>query len=107
MALVTGEELLEHLGGTGDLARADRIAAAVSGALEELLDSEGTGDPTPAPVAEAALLAAADVWRASESPGGQYQLDAYQYAPQQITSVLLLRYRTLWGPWADVASFVG
>jgi hypothetical protein len=103
----TGPELEGHLGGTLPAGLADRLCAVASAAVAPSVTVDP--DTGPAPGAWlAALLIAADLYRASSSiEGGSYALDGSITFPTNVTSNLVRRYAALLAPTPAPTGMVG
>jgi hypothetical protein len=65
------------------------------------------GDPVPEGVRRVTLMVAAEILKAGQAPGGEYQLDAYAVVPATVTSNLVRKYQALLAPWANLGGMVG
>jgi hypothetical protein len=109
----TGDELAAHIGGAVSLDVATSCAYAASAAVWPVVADPGWDPdavppvPVPEGVHRASLLIGAEIYKAGNSPGGEYQLDAYGSVPAFVTSNLVRKYGAMLAPWARVAAMVG
>ena len=90
-----------------DVALYERVADAASELLiPYLADREGGYDQV-APVREAALAIAVDLWQHRVAPGGQMQAADFTPGPYRLGRSMLGKVSGLLGPWLDVDGMVG
>lgn len=85
----------------------ERIADAADEVLTPYLAGEPADLATVAPVREAALAIAVDLWSHRLAPGGQMQAADWTPGPWRLGRSLLSRVTGLLGPYLDADAMVG
>lgn len=82
-------------------------AAVADQLIRPYVTAEGLADPLPAPVTEAAVHLAIDVWQARTAAGGQSVGIDGNPGPYRMGRSVLDRVTGLLGPWLDQRSELG
>ena len=108
MALVTVDELKTALG-VGDLYTEDMLQRYCDTAIEliEGLVTAASFSAEPAPMREAALATAVDVFQSTKAPGGTPAGVDFQPAPFRMGRSLLSKVGGLLAPYMDVDGMIG
>lgn len=108
MALLTSVELKQTLG-VGDLypdEYVDQVVAAAIALVSSYVTAEAVTDE-PAPVCEATLALAVDIWQSRVSPGGQMSGPDFTPAPFRMGRNLMQKVSGLLAPYLDEGGLVG
>ena len=108
MALLTSIELKQTLG-VGDLypdEYVDQVTAAAIAVVSSYITAEAVEDE-PAPVREATLALAVDIWQSRVSPGGQMVGADFTPAPFRLGRNFLQKVSGLLAPYMDENGMIG
>ena len=106
MALTTGEDVARVIGLPASTADTD-TAAAVADELVAAYCVTPLPEPVPAPVAQAALQLAVNVYQAAAAAGGQNVAMDWTPGPYRMGRSLLSTVSGLLAPWQSTGSMVG
>lgn len=109
MAIVTGSDVAAALGLPGSTAVLDDVALVADELLRPYLDSSIDPDagPVPAPVGEAGIVVAIDVFQNRTAAGGQSVGIDGTPGPYRMGRSLLERVSGLLGPYLSMRSEIG
>ena len=104
--IVTGEQIANALGMGATNATLDDVAQIADQLLRPYLIASALNNPIPAPVTEAGIVIAIDVWQNRTAAGGQSVGIDGTPGPYRMGQSLLSRVSGLLGPWLDTRSDV-
>lgn len=105
--IVTGQDVAAALGLPGTTTTLDAVAQVANELLTPYLAAGAVNPVVPAPVKEAGIVVAIDVWQNRTAAGGQnVGLDGAP-GPYRMGRAILDRVSGLIGPWLDMRSELG